>query len=260
MRFRTGVGPISCWVLLAISGAIPAFALTWYSYREPGGRVVVVDDPSKVPAECRDSVRAEQVGRKKAPAPASPPPMVSAASESEDPDLADSSPSSGRLEAVPEDLVVVAAPQPADGARDSKNASETPEMRAEREFTASAGLCLQDLSGLQDRGELIWAITRRLGPTRPEVRFQHLQGLATLAGPWMTWAAKAENKKYREWLERVNVLIEQYRTLFYTISQRLAVSPQSLANELPVLLNRIRTNLEWVKQNQPIPLASSTAH
>ena len=282
MRFGSGVGSVSCFLLFAMLGTVPAFSLTWYSYREPGGRIVVVDDPEKVPLECRASVRAEQVGRKKTPKSSQTviPPVpasqgaVPSSLVADDPDLSESPSSDGMtLEEVPEEVAVAGTGkgslvvEESKGRKDSmdsqdskisKTASETPEMRAERVFVASAGLCLQELNGLHDKGELIWNIALRFGPTRPELRFQHSKALSTLAGPWMSWASQADHEKYREWLERVRILIEQYRTLFYTISHRLQTSPQSLTNELPPLLNRVRVNLEWVRQHQPIPPASFT--
>lgn len=254
MRTGGGISRLSSGILLAVLCTVPAFTLTWYSYREPGGRIVVVDDLEEVPLDCRDSVRAERVGPKVRPASPTEPGTPPMSLVSEDPDVGESV-GTGQLE-VPEEIL------PADtgirlvseNSTAFETASETPEMRAERLFTASAGICLQELIGLQDRGELIWGIAKRLGPSRPELRFQHSQGLATLAGPWMSWASQADSEKHREWLNRVRVLIEQYRTLFFTISQRLMTNSAALLGELPALLNRIRVNLEWVKQNRPIPM------
>jgi len=129
---------------------------------------------------------------------------------------------------------------------------ERARLASEAAAIASAGRLLGELLVLQQRGEQIWMLERTFRHVgHPQILKLHRDGIEALAGPAIA-AGEAESwPSLSDWYHRARVLISQYRTLYFTISNWITRGGGRLDQDLPGLLGRLRSQIDLLRNQLP---------
>jgi len=238
--------PLSIFCLFLSTGA-QGEGLRLFSYFDGAGRYFVVDSLEKVPTRFRGSVEEAMVRPFRKPFSASFPSVLAPASDASDDPVTSSATliSEGAGKAAPsleesdQTLLHLEAPPP-----ESTVATDP--------AWASASLWLNELSGLQDRGEKIWGLAKMIAPTQRQILVWEWESMQTLES--LREFSSLQWDRGKTWLETAAILTDQYRVLFYTLKKWLDEGGKHLLKELPELLNRTRSLLEKLRRELPPPV------
>lgn len=208
-------------LLLILIVLLPVMAvadgLTLYSYEDDEGQLIVVDSLERIPEQFREGARRNFI------------PSFS---------------SSGRKqqqkarEAQPEVIVIPDAVEPVGESDELEVLAPPPEQQQPDPAIATATLILADINRIIDHNGQLYRLALNNSPRHPAVRHLHLTSILALRNiidpRSLTW------KKPQQWSDEAARVIEDLRTVQYSVSKWLDSGSGALLSTLPTLIEASR--------------------